>query len=157
MNKEERIKELEEQVKQIQEEIQVLKNMKKVWKPEIGEVVWVYTNRGVTWTYWEQETYGILYETSNCFRTKEEAEALEIKKIDTELRRYALEHNEDIDWDDTIQDKYYIGYLTDEKELDIDWVDTFKTPNQIYFTSREIALAAIEAIGRDRVEKWARY
>lgn len=160
MNKLERIKELEEQVKQIQEEIQTLKNMNKVWKPEVGEEFWTICTNGFiynsTWNDTEHDKNSYL--VGNCYRTREEAEqALEIKKIDTELRRYALEHNENLDWEDTRHDKYYIGHLTDDKELDIDWVDTFKSPNQIYFTSREIALAAIEAIGRDRVEKWARY
>ena len=96
----------------------------------------------------------------NCYETIEEAEqAIEILKIHNELKHYAEEHNEaEIDWDSNEQPKYLIladYYYSDMSEyIDIDYDCIYKYPNQIYFTSREIAEDAIKAIGKDRVKMW---
>lgn len=162
MNREDKIKELEETIKKAQEQIQELKAMEnsKVWKPKENREYWYITEEGVVDTgVWEDfECEKRMYAIGNCFKTEKEAEeAIEIKKIDTELRRYAIEHNEkDIDWTNINKRKYYIYFDTNKKILDIGVVITLKEHRGIYFTSKEIALAAIEAIGKDRVEKWAK-
>ncbi len=163
MNKEEKIKELEETIKKAQEQLEELKVMKdsKAWKPNQLGTYYYMTNDGeLMSSYWngcrvDQNRYLI----GNCYKTAEAVkEAIEIKKIDTELRRYALEHNEeDIDWSNEEQTKYYICIAGTSNELDIDWTRICKEPGQIYFTSEEIAKYAIGAIGKDRVEKWCKY
>lgn len=162
MSKDDKIKELEETIKKAQEQIQELKAMKdsKVWKPKTnGGYYSIYGDGDIGFHVWNasQPQHQKKYEVGNCFKTrKEAAEAVEIKKIDTELRRYALEHNEaDIDWKNGNQAKYFIEYNTNAR-LCTNCIYSTKAPNQIYFTSTKIALEAIEAIGRDRVEKWAK-
>lgn len=162
MNREDKIKELEETINKAQEQIQELKAMKdsKVWKPKENREYWYITEDGVVDTgVWEDfECEKRMYSMGNCYKTEEEAlEALEIKKTDIELRRYAQEHNEKfICWTDN-NAKYYIKYDFSHECLIIDVCNITKTANQIYFSSREVAAEAIKSVGKDRVEKWARY
>lgn len=90
----------------------------------------------------------------NCFKTKEETEfALERQKVITELKRYALEHNEiEIDWN-TGKKKFYIYYSYSINRIDIDFTIAMKE-NTVYFTSSEIAQSAIKAVGEDRIKKY---
>lgn len=93
----------------------------------------------------------------NCFKTREEAEfALERQKVITELKRYALEHNEkEIDWYNHCVLKYYIQYDYVNNKLNI--VSTRYSKSNIssmYFTSDKIAQSAIKAVGEDRIKKY---
>lgn len=93
----------------------------KVWKPEIGESYYSLSNEGLfikvrySGCHSEENRYSI----GNCFKTREEGEfALERQKVTTELKRYALEHNEkEIDWKDLSQEKYYFIYHHYNKRL----------------------------------------
>lgn len=97
------------------------------------------------------------YMMGNCFETCGEAKfALEKQKVLTELKRYALEHNEDeIDWKNQKQSKYRIIYS--EKfpdKLNISTFSQYRDIGQVYFTSQEIAKNAIKAIGAERIRKY---
>ena len=95
------------------------------------------------------------YYSHNYFKTKEEAEKY-ARVLETEmlLRKYADEHNEDMPWDGICyhyflyfnNDAIYIGFFTSSKEA-----------RKIYFSSREIAKAAIEEIGKERIEEYLTY
>ena len=97
-----------------------------------------------------------LFNLGNCFETKEQAEfALEKQKVYTQLKRYAFEHNEGaIDWDDTKQEKWYINLDIKYKSLVITYNLTWKSINDVHFTSKEIAQNAIKEIGEDRIKKY---
>lgn len=96
-----------------------------------------------------------LYHSHNYFKTKEEAEKY-ARVLETEmlLHKYADEHNEDMPWDGICEhyflyfnnDAIHIGYFTFSKEA-----------RKIYFSSREIAGAAIEEIGKERIEEYLTY
>jgi hypothetical protein len=84
--------------------------------------------------------------------------------ITKQLRDYAKEHNEPIDWRDYSQRKYFIGWdFTDkeisiswdftDKEISISWYSSFKG-SDIYFSSEEIAEAAVKEIGVFDVKKY---
>lgn len=94
------------------------------------------------------------FELGNIFETKEQAEfALEKQKVYMELKRYALEHNEfKLDWNDKDQCKWCIGFECGT----LCFYDYYilQYPNQIYFTSEEIAQNAIDEIGEDRIKKY---
>lgn len=135
------------------------KSVEKVWKPEVGEEFYTLFGDGsIDELTWFNNADGIKrYELGNCFKTREEAEfALERQKIITELKRYALEHNEkEIDWYDHCVLKYYIQYDYVNNKLNI--VSTRYSKSNIssmYFTSDKIAGAAIEAIGEERIKKY---
>ena len=100
-----------------------------------------------------------LWSVGNVFFTKEEAEfALEKQKIKTELQRFADEHNdpEELEWEGgdlhyDIVFEYRDGH---KKGLVTQPAFTFKGMDCIYFTSNEIADAAVKTIGKERILKY---
>lgn len=133
----------------------------KVWKPEENEKYYYSYSDGSI----EQDTYHDSnvdtyvhedrYAIGNCFKTREEAEfAVERQKVITELKRYAMEHNEeDIDWNDDFQEKYCLYYNHTEREISIISKLIMQTA-EIYFSSKSTAQAAIKEIGKERLKKY---
>lgn len=131
----------------------------KVWKPEYGEEYYFIRNNGqICYTPWinvdvDKESFVL----GNCFKTEEEAQfALEKQKVITELKRFAMEHNErEIDWNDNKQNKYILCYNHDENYIDINACRWIQYPRaHICFTSQKIAEQAIQTIGEDRLKKY---
>lgn len=133
------------------------KPVNKVWKPEDGEIYFYLFGTGsIHVDRWNNcDTDCSKYEIGNCFKTEKEAEfALERQKVITELKRYALEHNEkEIDWNDEVQDKFGLYFYHQSKKILINTYN-FDQTTFIYFTSKEIARAAIETIGEERIKKY---
>lgn len=134
------------------------KPVNKVWKPKKGEVFYtVYADGSIYELTWLNNADRIKrYEIGNCFKTKNEAEfALEKLKVITELKRYACEYNEEkINWQSTDgKYNYYIKYDVRSHIVTYDFEKFFKRED-IYFTSREIAKAAIKEIGEERLKKY---
>ena len=127
----------------------------KVWKPDYDEKYYFLTSYAdIDITIWANDAPDkCKYAIGNCFRTHEEAEfAVEKLKVIAELKRFAQEHNEKIDWKDGGW-KYCITYNYTENKFTYMSAITSKR-NDIYFTSEEIAQQAIEAIGADRLKKY---
>ena len=128
----------------------------KVWKPEDREEYYFIWGRGITdgvWSGWniDENKYAI----GNCFKTREEAQnAVERLKIRAELQRYADEHNEPIDWKNNNQEKWYIYFDYDDKRFVYMWKSFTRNCFQIYFSSEEIARAAVQAVGEERIKKY---
>lgn len=126
----------------------------KVWKPDVEEEFYTLFGDGsiykLTWLNIADRVKR--YEIGNCFKTEEEAKfALEKLKVITELKRFAIEHNEgEIDWNDNKQYKYTLCF--DHDENCVKWVQYQHA--HIYFTSREIAEQAIKEIGEERLKKY---
>ncbi len=133
------------------------KSESKVWKPEENETYYYLYSYGKieedTWDNADEDR--IRYAIGNCFKTKEEAEfALERQKVITELKRFALEHNDkEIDWNNIEQRKCFLSYQHDKNIIFIDFYYSVQIYN-IYFTSEEIAQAAIKEIGEERLRKY---
>lgn len=133
------------------------KSESKVWKPEMEEKFYTLFGYGsineLTWL--NHADIIKRYEIGNCFKTKDEAKfALERQKVITELKRYALEHNEkEINWNDIGQTKFSLYFCHTSKKILVN-VYNFDQTTFIYFTSRDIAKAAIEAIGEERLKKY---
>lgn len=130
----------------------------KVWKPEVGEFYyWINANGNICNIAWDDnnENCKKRYELGNYFKTRKEAEfALERQKVITELKRYAMEHNEkEIDWNDKDQDKFDLCFYHQSKKILINTHTSYQT-TFIYFTSKEIAKAAIKAISEERIKKY---
>lgn len=129
----------------------------KVWNPEENETYYYSYSDG----HIEKATCDNRnmdknrYAIGNCFKTKEEAEfALERQKVITELKRFALEHNDkEIDWNNIEQRKCFLSYQHDKNIIFIDFYYSVQIYN-IYFTSEEIAQAAIKEIGEERLRKY---
>lgn len=98
----------------------------------------------------------IRYRLGNYFQTKEEAEfAREKQLIYQKLKDYALGHNtEEFDWSNVNQFKWSIKYDNKYKRIMYSWTRHLIDSNQIYFTSEEIARAAVEKVGEDNIKKY---
>lgn len=96
------------------------------------------------------------YRFGNYFKTKEEAEfAMKKQFIYQQLKDYALEHNTgEIDWTNSYLNKFCIAYDYQNNNLFIDIMRTIKYPNTVYFTSEEIAIAAVKEVGEDNIKKY---
>lgn len=126
-----------------------------VWKPEMGDEYYGIDSSGpIAYTWYDDMTDNYCYAIGNCFKTKEEADFMVEKlKVIAELKRFAEEHNTEINWNEDNQFKYflYYNYVTS---------DIFVGDNQFskraitYFSSKEIAHKAIDAIGADRLKKY---
>lgn len=130
----------------------------KVWKPEKGEKYYYSYSYG----YIEEATWDNVnvdknrYAIGNCFKIKEEAKfAIEKLKVINELKRFALEHNEEeIDWSNINQNKYYLYFYHDKNRTCISACTYSQYAQCIYYTSIEIARAAIQEIGEERIKKY---
>lgn len=150
-----KIKELENELSELREELN--KTGTKVFKPKFGDTYYyicVYGEvREEVWT--DTEFDKAVYALGNCFETREEAKfEVEKLKVIAELKRFAMEHNEPMDWRDENQKKYFICYdCGKNKMMYIDYWNTLKNDN-IYFSSAEIAEQAIKTIGEERIKKY---
>lgn len=98
-----------------------------------------------------------LYNSHNYFETAEEAEKY-ARVLETEmlLRKYADKHNEDMPWDGRCR-HYFFYYNVPSNVVCIDYYTCSKEAREIYFSSREIAKAAIEKIGEERIKEYLAY
>ena len=130
----------------------------KIWKPKCGEVYYSIDSSGeiIRDCYSNHHIDRDRYSIANCFKTEDEAKfALEKQKVVTELKRFAMEHNEEeIDWSNQKQRKYFIFYSYNYSYgIDIGYALVLKY-NTICFTSQEIAERAIKEIGEERIKKY---
>lgn len=131
----------------------------KAFKPTDGEKYYFIAPNGIIHTeICNQHPHFdcMRFQLGNCFATRKDAEfALEKQKVYTELKRYALEHNEcAIDWGDTLQSKCCIRYNYDSNEFGFLFGYKIKNMGTIYFTNEEIAKNAISEVGEDRIKKY---
>lgn len=129
----------------------------KVWKPEEGEEYYSFWADGGYDYSWNNDFFDKgNYSIGNVFKTKEEAEnAAERLKIRAELQRYADEHNDKpIDWKDTNQKKWRICFDYNGRKIGYSFSYWTKDCFQIYFSSEEIAIAAVQSVGEERIKKY---
>lgn len=145
-----------EQEKQIKNYLGI-KDSKR-WEPKNGEKYWYVMGDGdITDTHWS--SYCSIdddhFAMSNCFKTKEEAEfAAEKIKVYLELKNFADENNDPIDWHDGRSAKHIITYCNVEKRICIDCWSTTQFMGCIYFSSKELAKQAVAKVGGDRIKKY---
>lgn len=134
------------------------KTTKKRWRAKIDEVYYYISSVGKidSTTEVDHSFDEGAYKFGNYFKTNEEAEfELNKRLVYQELKDYALEHNKvKLNWKDSLQDKWCICYDFHNKILSPENWHTIGEIGQIYFSSQQIALDAITAVGEDRIEKY---
>lgn len=124
----------------------------KAKKPEHGTRYFYLDSVGdIVNAVWYDTGYdNVRLDLGNVFLTEKEIVfAIEKRKVEVELQRYAEEHNGPI-----LEDNYYILYDEDDEELDFDvWVGS-KVQGTVDFTSKQLVFDAIEAVGKDRIIKY---
>ena len=128
----------------------------RVWKPIEGDTYYYYDsicsiNSSVWSDCWiDHARYGC----GDCYRTEEEAFfAVERIKVVAELRRFAEEYSDAVDWEDHYAPKFIIVYCYDTCALSVEQVFSVRT-SDVYFSNKEIVKTAILTIGEDRLKKY---
>jgi len=127
-----------------------------IWKPVEGDIWFSITTDGhIISRIWNTKDYCEQhYALGNCFKTFQEAEfACEKQKVLVELKRFAEEHNEFMDWSNIDVSKWCIMYNHTDKTFYI-CSQSYIQSETINFSSKEIAQKAIEYIGEDRLKKY---
>lgn len=126
----------------------------KVWKPECGETYFYIGSRVYISRWLDDDIDRTRYAIGNCFKTQEEAEfASERQRVITELKRFALEHNEEIDWNNKNQYKFNLFYSYCDNSIRVESWHSCRY-HGFYFSSEEIAKQAIKEIGEERIKKY---
>lgn len=150
----------EEEREQFKKLLEKANKENRVWKPEDREKYYYIDGYScVVEDTWEGLEVDIdRFDIGNAFKTKEEAKiALERAQVKTDLERYALEHNETLreKWDrEGTYQHYSIAFDHEEKKIAITDAYFLQEESTTYFTSREIAYNAIEAVGEERILKY---
>ena len=124
----------------------------KVKKPEIGTRYFYLDSVGdIVNAVWDDTEYdNVRWDLGNVFLTEKEIVfAIEKRKVEVELERYAKEHNSPI-----LEDNYCILYDEDDEEFDFDvWIGS-KVQGTVVFTSKQLVFDAIKAVGKERILKY---
>lgn len=132
----------------------------KRWRAEENAVYHFTTDTGKVGVSREylMDVDNIRYDTHNYFKTKEEAEEYaNVLEIERQLKRFADEHNDKIDWEDFKQDKWYLYYSYRDLKISAAVAMYTKEARVIYFSSKEIAEQAIKTIGEDKIKDYLTY
>jgi hypothetical protein len=126
------------------------------WKPEEDEIYFFVDDGSI----YEDEWMGnfvneeFKYSIGNCFKTKKEAEEYKTKLVfQQQYRDYALEHNDEIDWN-TPQLKQCAGYDNYENEIKIVCWESIKQQGTVYFTKSQDIWDFINLIGEENFKKY---
>lgn len=145
----------EEQLKKLG--IEVSNN--KRWRAEVGGKYYRLNSFGEIYHPLDYRTPDddYLYYSHNYFKTREDAEKYAcVLKTEMLLRKYADKHNKDMPWDGRCQ--HYALYLNvNSNVIFVDYYTFSKEARKIYFSSREIAEAAIHEIGEERIKEYLTY
>ena len=98
-----------------------------------------------------------LFDMGNYFETKEQVENYKEKLlIEQELKDIAMELNKgkEIDWKNSIQTKYYLGFNYYLDEIDKSINNRSKRQGTIYCLDNDFKDIAIERIGKERLTKY---
>ena len=160
-NKEELLNKLKQLEKDFNTQVTDIKKQieecdKKVFKPnKFGEKYYTISTKGKigSYSFCNDDFDKEIIDFGNYFKTQEEAERKRFEiRLHRQLELFALENNEnEIDWNNTDKNKYYIYYSYDDNCLDVADSYDYRDFGQVYFTSEEIAEKAIETFKYDLI------
>ena len=154
----EKIKEIEKQLEKLKKQL-TEENKKDKYKRKRDDNYWFLNCIGesvMAYDYYEDED-NFNYNIGNYFETEEQAKNYKEKLlIEQELRDIARELNlgEEIDWDNTNQDKYYIEYSFYGDGILYSFHSYTKIQGTIYCLDINFKHVAIERIGKERLTKY---
>lgn len=132
------------------EQLAQLQEKKKTGYERVGKREWYYMIDGNGAVEEMEEEYVVtdttFFETANYYSDETLAENdARFYELHRKLKRFAVENREnELDWGNGEQSKYYIYYSYYSKKLTIGSLTTNKDFSQILFDSRETAEKAIE-------------
>lgn len=130
----------------------------KVKKPEIGTRYFYLDSVGdIVNAVWDDDKYdNARWDLGKVFLTEKEIVfAIEKRKVEVELERYAKEHNDpERDVWNGFNERCGIRYDCLRGDLDTSTMYQFRDIGAIYFTSKEIAEDAANKVGAKRIMKY---
>ena len=110
---------------------------------------------------WELKDMGSGYcweDVKRVFQTEEEAQKYaKVLETERQLKKFADEHNDVIDWSNINQKKWYLYYNYSCYKVGIFSYYWAKESRVIYFSSKKIAQQAIDTIGEDKIKEYLTY
>ena len=164
-----RISELEQQLVELRAEAEKdekeNKRAGKRWRANRGGDYWYVSDYGITIQEEDSRSANSTcaldnyhYDTHNYFQTEDEARKYaKVLETERQLKKFADEHNDKIDWNDNDSVKYYLGYHYDAYSTSVDVCWIIREPRAIYFSSKKIAEQAIDTIGIDKIKEYLTY
>lgn len=152
-----RISELEKQLAALKTEIE---KENKRWRSKDGDIYWfVGSNGGSNWSYEiNRDSDSFRHDTHNYFQTEEEAQKYaKVLETERQLKKFADEHNDVIDWSNINQEKWYLYYNYSYYKIGISNHHWTKKSRVIYFSSEEIVEQAIDTIGEEKITEYLTY
>lgn len=153
------IKKLKQKLKELENKAQNLQeNEYKRWRAE-GEVKYYCLSRGGGIEQYidsKQPIDNFLYSIGNYFKTSEEVEEYKENLITKQkLKDLALRlnKNQEFNWEDCSQDKFFIAFCHEENDLKQYHNITLQNLNQIYCLDAEFLYIAKQEIGKEALIK----
>ena len=100
----------------------------------------------------------VLWLIGNLYKTKQEAEtALELLKLDSEIRRFVAfcDKDDSLDWDDREQKKHYFCWDYHKDILAANWVTYFRRRGTLYMTE-QTRDKLLEHFTSEQIERWVK-
>lgn len=150
---EEKIKRLEKELEEAKEQ---LKRTRERFRPTEGKKYYFLNSYQIECDCFSpfSNQAKARYANYNCFETKEDARR-EVGKIVIRRRLEAiakrLNDEEEIDWNDREQNKFFIGYDHNTQRLDVTSAVIFKTEGAVYCLHSTILKEAIKEIGEEEL------
>lgn len=152
-----RILELEKQLTALKVEME---KENKRWRSKDGDMYWFVDSDGTPkwWHEYSRDIDSFYYDTHNYFQTEEEAQKYaNVLETERQLKKFADEHNDKINWDNVDKYKYSLHYSYIANCVGINSVLSLRDARVIYFSSKEIAQQAIDTIGEDKIKEYLTY
>lgn len=152
-----RISELEQQLAVLKTEI---KKENKRWRSKDGDIYWFVDGDGKpNWSYeYNRDSDSFRYDTHNYFQTEEEAQKYaNVLETERQLKKFANEHNNKIDWNDNDQEKWNLYYNYSLYQINIAIRCATRDVRVIYFSSEKVARQAINEIGEEKITEYLTY
>lgn len=154
-----KIKEIEEELQKLKDYLNTNKEENKSYKRKRPDRYWFLNDIGTTINIkaFISNNDNFKYSIGNYFETKEQAENYKEKLlIEQELKDIARELNKDeeIDWEDDSQDKYYLSFGYYKKEIGCSFNNNYKVQGVIYCSDKNFKDIVIERIGEERLKKY---
>lgn len=165
----EKISELEQQLVElrakVEKEEKENKGAGKRWRANRGGDYWYVTDYGITVQEEDSRSANNTralddyhYNTHNYFQTEEEARKYaSVLETERQLKKFADEHNDKIDWSNVDKCKYSLYYIYVTNCVSISSISSVRDARIIYFSSRAIAQQAIDEIGEEEIKEYLTY
>lgn len=158
-----RISELEQQLAVLRAEAdkeeKENKSMNKRWRAKLLRQYWYVADYcGISLGYAGSKCDDFHYDTHNYFQTEDEAQKYaNVLETERQLKKFADEHNDVIDWTNINQHKWNLCYYYSRYEVSPIRCCVVKEARVIYFSSEEIAKQAIDEIGEEEIKEYLTY